>query len=110
MFLAVAAVFFLFASCAHKSPVGTWVQPSVGKGGAESGFALYKDGTASAINMHYVLFDTWKVEGDLLIINGRNTGARPTSFSDTLRIVKVSKENLVLSQDGFGEITYIRKN
>jgi len=110
LFLAIIVVSFSFASCVRQSPVGTWIQPSANKGDIESGFALYSDGTASAVNMHFVLFDTWEVKDNMLIINGRNTGARPMSFSDTLRIVKVTKENLVLAQDGFGEITYLRKN
>lgn len=103
-------LFVLLTSCGQKSPVGTWVQPAQNPGDREEGFVLYKDGTASTVNMRTVVFNSWEQKDDLLIIKGRNTGVYKNSFIDTLRIVKLTEDNIVLSQTGFDEITYTRKN
>ena len=110
-FIIVAfALMALLSSCGKNKIVGTWIQSSANQGGSEVGFALYKDGTASAINMRMVVFEKWNQDSDLLIISGRNTGSlNNSSFVDTMRIVKVTKEELVLSQEGFEDLVYTRK-
>ena len=84
-------------SCA-PSPVGTWVE--VTGGSEEQGFTLNKDGSASSLNMGYVVFNKWEKNGDLLILKGDNTGMVKRAFSDTMKIESLTKTELILSQGG----------
>ena len=88
------------------SPVGTWVEKTGGS--EESGFTLNKDGSASSINMSYVVFDKWEKNGDLLILKGDNTGLVKREFSDTMKIESISETELTLSQAGY-TVSYIKK-
>lgn len=94
-----------FMSCS-PSPVGTWVEPT---GGSEKiGFTLNKDGSASSVNMGFVEFKNWEKSGDLLILKGANIGSVKRDFTDTMKIEKITKTELTLSQAGY-TITYERK-
>lgn len=100
------ALSFLMISC--TSPlVGTWVQPETSFT-QEQGFVLYKDGSAADINVDYVRYESWKKNGDYLILNGKNVGSVKKDFSDTLKIEKVDDRELILSQSG-EKIRFIRK-
>jgi hypothetical protein len=88
------------------SPVGTWVE--VTGGSEEQGFTLNKDGSASSLNMGYVVFDKWEKSGDLLILKGDYTGLVKREFSDTMKIEKLTKTDLTLSQ-GIYTVSYIKK-
>lgn len=96
---------FGMISCS-PSPVGTWVE--VTGGSEEQGFTLNKDGSASSLNMGYVVFNEWEREGDLLILKGDYTGLAKREFADTMKIESLSKTELTLSQAGY-TINYIRK-
>lgn len=94
-------------SCS-PSPVGTWI--SSAGGSEESGFTLYNDGSASSLNMGYVEFVGWEKNGDLLILKGNNLGSFKREFSDTMKVEKITKTELVLSQPGYKDkLTYIKK-
>lgn len=96
-----------FMSCS-PSPVGSWVQSTGGS--EEVGFTLYQDGSASSINMGYVEFKAWEKNGDLLILKGNNVGSFKREFSDTMKIVKITKTDMSLSQAGYSDIlTYVKK-
>ena len=100
------ALSFVLTSC--TSPlVGTWVQPQTNYT-QEQGFVLYKNGSAEDINVDFVTYKSWEKKGDLLIINGENTGTVKGDFSDTLIIEKVDDQELTLSQSGYS-VTYKRK-
>jgi hypothetical protein len=88
------------------SPVGTWVE--VTGGSEEQGFTLNKDGSASSLNLGYVVFDKWEKNGDLLILKGDYTGLVKREFSDTMKIEKLTKTDLTLSQ-GIYTVNYIKK-
>lgn len=92
-------------SCS-PSPVGTWVE--ITGGSEEQGFTLNKDGSASSLNMGYVVFNQWEKNGDLLILKGNYTGSVKREFSDTMKIESVSKTELTLSQGGY-TVNYIKK-
>ena len=92
-------------SCS-PSPVGTWVEPTGGS--EEIGFTLNKDGSANSVNMRFVEFKQWEKKGDLLILKGNNVGSRKHEFVDTMKIDKMSKTELTLSQAGYS-VTYLRK-
>ena len=88
------------------SPVGTWVEMTGGS--EEQGFTLNKDGSASSLNLGYVVFDKWEKDGDLLILKGDYTGMVKRVFSDTMKIESITKTELTLSQAGY-TVTYIKK-
>ena len=87
--------------------VGTWVQPQTNFT-QEQGFELYKDGTATDINVDYVKYESWEKNGDYLILKGKNVGSVKKDFSDTLKIEKVDDDELILSQSG-EKVTFKRK-
>lgn len=92
-------------SCS-PSLVGTWVEPATGP--EEIGFTLNKDGSASSVNMSFVEFKQWEKSGDMLILKGSNVGSRKREFVDTMKIEKITKTELTLSQAGYS-VTYVRK-
>ena len=100
------ALSFSMISC--TSPlVGTWVQPQTSYT-QEQGFVLYKDGTAADINVDFVKYEFWEKKGDLLILRGKNIGSVKRDFSDTMKIEKVTDNELILSQSGYS-VTFKRK-
>lgn len=94
-----------FMSCS-PSPVGRWIEPTGGS--EEQGFVLNQDGSATSINMGFVEFTKWEKNGDLLILNGRNKGSYKREFVDTMRIEKLTKTEMTLSQAGYS-VTYLKK-
>ncbi len=103
--IAVVLMILGMTSCT-SSPVGTWIEPTGGS--EEIGFTLYKDGSATSVNMGYVEFKQWEKKGDLLILRGDNLGSRKHEFSDTMKIENITKTELTLSQAGYS-VTYIKK-
>lgn len=86
---------------------GLWVQPIPGQSGVQ-GVALEKGGKARSINMATLQYDSWKCEEETLILNGTSVGNRTSgTFSDTLRIVKLTADSLQLMKGNF-PINYIR--
>lgn len=92
-------------SCS-PSPVGRWIEPTGGT--EEQGFVLNQDGSATSINMGFLEFTKWEKKGDLLILSGRNLGSVKREFVDTMKIEKLTKTELSLSQAGYS-VTYIKK-
>jgi len=54
--------------------VGSWVQPIPGLKNEVQGFSLKADGSASSINMASLLYSSWKVEGNKLMLMGKSLG------------------------------------
>lgn len=94
-----------FMSCT-PSAVGTWVDKASNSG--EKSITLYKDGTAKSSGMDFVEFKTWEKKGDLLIFKGNNTGSVKREFTDTMKIEKLTKTDMTLSQGGY-TASYKRK-
>lgn len=69
---------------------------------------MYEDGSASSLNMGYVMFNKWERQGDLLILKGDYVGVAKREFSDTMKIEKLTKTELTLSQGGYS-VTYTKK-
>lgn len=93
-----------FMSCS-PSPVGRWIEPTGGT--EEQGFILNQDGSATSVNMGFIEFTKWEKNGDLLILNGRNKGAYKREFVDTMKIEKLTKTEMTLSQAGYS-VTYLK--
>lgn len=98
-----------FASCSQPSVVGTWVEPALEDGmTSEIGFTLLENGEIVPINMGFVELQHWEKSGDVLYFSGTYTGSNPHDFVDTMKIVKVDEQQLVLEQAGY-TVTYQRK-
>jgi len=99
----------LFASCSQPSVVGTWVEPlPEGSTLEESGFTLFENGEMKEFNMPNRAYHSWEKSGETICFSGTYTGTNPHDFTDTMKIVKVDKEQLVLEQAGY-TVTYRRK-
>ena len=97
---AAAVMTFVLASCGGAAVEGTWVEPIPGMDG-EQGFSLEKGGHAESVNMATLKYETWSCKGDCLVLTGQSIGNGQTlQFTDTLRIVKVDSDNLVVERGG----------
>lgn len=100
----------ILVSCNRPSIIGTWIDPSTEEDITDSiGFTLQEDGKVVPINMGYSEFKSWeKTKDGRLVLNGSYTGTNPHEFSDTMNIVTVSKDSLVLEQGGY-KVSYVRR-
>ena len=94
----------LLVSCGtqytEKELAGLWVEPVPGMNKVH-GIALKEGGAAHSINMATLLYDHWECKGDRLILSGESIGNKTTSsFSDTLKIEKVTADSLILMRGG----------
>ena len=62
----------LLPACNGASIEGAWVEPVPGMENMQQGFVLEPDGTASSINMATLQYESWKKEGDVLILAGKS--------------------------------------
>lgn len=91
----------LLPACNGASIEGAWVEPVPGMENMQQGFVLEPDGTASSINMATLQYESWKKEGDVLILAGKSIGNHQTiAFSDTLVIQDLSDKTLLLEKNG----------
>jgi len=103
---AFSALFF--TSCQPKI-TGTWMDGMSSDALEESGFTLLDDGTALPINMGYREYYAWEKKDGNLILKLLYTGSNPHEDADTLKIVQVTKEELILEDGGGNSLTYKRK-
>ena len=96
-------------SCGTKSLEGTWVEPAA-EGGlvGDVGFTLLKGGDVVSINTGFREYQQWEQVGKQLIIKGSYKGTNPHEFADTLDIISVDDQKLVLGQGEY-RITYQKK-
>ncbi|MBT2620605.1 lipocalin family protein [Chryseobacterium sp. ISL-6] len=92
--------------------VGKWLQPIPGMEAEKQGFELHKDGSASSLNIHTLLYDKWEKSGDTLLLWYHTEGVKVLSNSvDTLLIKKLDDTNLIVSQgrsNGENDETYTK--
>lgn len=75
------------------------VEPAPGMPEVFQGFRLNEDGSATSIQMATLQYESWKREGELLILYGKSIGNRQTfSFTDTLKVEKLTETTLVLKR------------
>lgn len=99
----------VMAACNGNDIAGEWVEPIPGMEDQMQGISLNADGTASSINMATLQYETWKREGDNLILSGKSIGNGQTiSFSDTLLIKNLTDEEMSLTR-GEMTITYRKR-
>ena len=79
--------------------IGSWIQSVPGMEGAIQGIRIEKGGKASSINMHTLVYEHWKKDGDRLLLTGKSIGNGQTlSFTDTMQIKKLTATSLVLER------------
>lgn len=62
------------------------------------------------MNMSTLQYESWSIREDRLILTGKSIGNRRTiSFSDTLDIVRLSSDTLVLKRGKKLELVYTRE-
>ncbi|WP_279122148.1 lipocalin family protein [Bacteroides acidifaciens] len=101
----------LLAACGGSatSVVGTWVEPVPGMAGQVQGIKMEEGGGASSVNMATLIYESWKQEGDKLILTGKSIGNGQTiEFTDTMAIKKLTADSLVLDNRGM-EIRYTKQ-
>lgn len=77
---------------------GSWVEPNPINAKEVQGFTLKEDGTASSINMATLQFSKWNLNDRTLTLNYTSIGNKQTIEGiDTLNIVKIDADSLVLS-------------
>lgn len=87
------------AAVGETTLVGSWVEPIAGLPGVQ-GIKLEAGGKASSINMATLQYETWTQDGENLVLTGKSIGNGQTiDFTDTLKIEKLTPEDLVLSQN-----------
>ncbi len=87
----------------HHSPyfyiAGTWIEPNPINTTEVQGFTLNPDGTASSVNMATLIFKNWQMNDATLLLTSESIGNKQTiTGTDTLQIVKLDADSLILSQ------------
>ncbi len=90
---------------------GTWVEPNPINPSQEQGVILKADGTASSVGMATLIFEKWVLTGDQLLLTSKSIGNKQTLEGiDTLQIVKLNADSLVLSDADHVVWRFARKN
>lgn len=90
--------------------VGNWIEVMPANPQIVQGVTLNADGSASSIGMATLLYEKWNTEaGNKLILWGKSVGNGQTiDFSDTLNVVKVTPDSLILGKFGTYQICYTK--
>lgn len=79
---------------------GTWVEPNPIAPKEMQGFTLNQDGTASSINMATLLIKKWNLDNKTLTLQYESIGNKQTIIGkDTLNVVKINADSLVLARN-----------
>lgn len=78
---------------------GKWVEPNPIDPASVQGVQLNQDGTAASVGMATLLFSAWKLDGDNLLLQSQSIGSGGVfEDTETLRIVKIDADSLVLAR------------
>lgn len=101
----------VLAACSSNSTsiIGAWVEPVPDMEGQVQGIKIEEGGVASSVNMATLVYESWKQEGDKLILTGKSIGNGQTiEFTDTMGIKKLTADSLVLTNRGM-EMRYAKQ-
>ena len=88
---------------------GEWIEVQPTHGSEIRGVRLLKGGRAESIGIHTLTLESWSVSSDRLILNGRYPeDGRSTRFSDTLDILLLTPERMILNNRNHCGISYVR--
>lgn len=80
---------------------GEWVEPNPINAQEVQGFALNPNGTANSINMATLVMKNWNLDNNTLLLQYQSIGNKQTfDGTDTLNVVKLNADSLVLSENG----------
>lgn len=104
-------VVFLLPSCmeskSNKMFTGNWMEVMPANPQIIQGITLRADGSAASIGMMTLQYERWEIEADQLILFGKSIGNGQTiDFSDTLDIVTVTPDSLILGKYGMYRVSY----
>lgn len=71
------------------------------------GFRLEADGAAESVGMTILQLETWRREGGDLLLPGCNCNGQTVCMVDTLRIVRLTADTLVVAR-GADEEVFVR--
>lgn len=110
IYIVLASMLALALSSCNRTPLtGTWIDVSSSNQFVDSiGFVLNEDHTVTPINSGFNEFKTWERVGDELFLKGVYTGTNPHDFVDTMHIVRLKKDSLILRQGNY-EIPFARR-
>ena len=81
---------------------GSWSEPNPINSKEVQGFTLNQNGTARSINMATMVMKSWSLENRTLLLQYQSIGNNQTiEGTDTLNIVKLNADSLVLSKNGY---------
>ncbi|MEG1611131.1 MAG: lipocalin family protein [Alistipes sp.] len=89
----------------RKSPYfyiqGEWVEPNPIDAAQVQGFNIKQDGSVEMINMATLSYTHWDFDLKDLILQGQSMGNGQTiDFADTMNVVKLDADTLILSKNG----------
>ncbi len=94
------------ASCSNV--IGSWVEPVPGRPELVQGIVLYADGSARSINMATLLYQSWRISGDNLVLRVRSIGNHTSSEDDETYLFSLPDKDTLLLRSGELVITYRR--
>lgn len=93
----------------NKAFEGNWIEVMPVSLDVVEGVTLSANGKAKSIGMATLLYDGWKLDADKLILSGKSVGNGQTiDFSDTLTVVRVTADSLLLDKFGMYRIKYYK--
>lgn len=113
VYTGIGIVGLLLGACsgqkARQSLAGNWIEVMPANPQIRQGITLRTDGSASSIGMATLQYERWQEHGKALILWGKSIGNGQTiDFSDTLDIVKVTSDSLILGKYGMYRIAYYK--
>lgn len=109
-FLLVTVFTVILMSCGGNDITGSWVEPIPGREDGVQGFELKRNGEAVSINMATLQYESWRREGDMLILQGTSIGNRQSiEFTDSLSIGRLTTDSLVLTDRYGGWMSFTRQ-
>ncbi|MEG1621815.1 MAG: lipocalin family protein [Alistipes sp.] len=80
---------------------GAWVEPNPIDKAQSQGFIINQDGSVEMINMATLKYQKWDFDLKDLILSGQSIGNGKTiEFADTMNVVKLDADSLVLASKG----------
>lgn len=98
-YVALGISALMLSACNDVKLEGTWIEPVPGNESMVQGFTLEQGGAASSVNMATLQYESWKRDGDALMLSGHSIGNGQTlAFTDTMSIVSLTQDSLVLKR------------
>ena len=89
---------------------GSWVQPVPGQQKLLQGFTLFSDGSAQSIHMATLVYETWRADGNTLILSGQSIGNGQTFlFTENYTFSFPQTDTLLLTDPRGGEKIFTRQ-